>query len=168
MIQGGSGARRSRRARRIVTRPATYITLLRTQREIISLRDCARSMAWKPCVQKDAVVCSMTACYDSLTRCPRPIHVALVYTSTLHTHACTHARTHTHAAFGVKNERRERRRRRRDPSSFWTRSQTRPRRRRRPTTAVAPALRRGADASVPGTSRANVVPSRNAVSGASR
>ena len=31
-----------------------------------------------------------------------------------------------------------------------------------------PALRRGADASVPGTSRANVVPSRNAVSGASR
>ena len=166
MIQGGSGARRSRRARRIVTRAATYITLLRTQREIISLRDCARSMAWKPCVQKDAVVCSMTASYDSLTRCPRPIHVALVCTSTLHTHARTHARTH--AAFGVKNERRERRRRRRDPSSFWTRSQTRPRRRRRPTTAVAPALRRGADASVPGTSRANVVPSRNAVSGASR
>ena len=132
MIQGGSGARRSRRARRIVTRAATYITLLRTQRENIPLRDCVRSMAWKPCVQKDAVVCSMTASYDSLTRCPRPIHVALVYTSTLHTHACTHARTHTHAAFGVKNERRERRRRRRDPSSFWTRSQTRPRRRRRP------------------------------------
>ena len=45
MTQGGSGARRSRRARRIVTRAATYITLLRTQREIISLRDCARSMA---------------------------------------------------------------------------------------------------------------------------
>ena len=37
-----------------------------------------------------------------------------------------------------------------------------------PKIAVAPALRRGADASVPGTSRANVVPSRNAVSGASR
>ena len=36
MIQGGTGARRSRRARRIVTRAATYITLLRTQREIIS------------------------------------------------------------------------------------------------------------------------------------
>ena len=94
MIQGGSGARRSRRARRIVTRAATYITLLRTQREIISLRDCVRSMAWKPCVQKDAVVCSMTASYDSLTRCPRPIRVARVYL--VSSYARTHARTHTH------------------------------------------------------------------------
>ena len=166
MIQGGSGARRSRRARRIVTRAATYITLLRTQRENIPLRDCVRSMAWKPCVQKDAVVCSMTASYDSRTRCPRPIRVARVYL--VSSYARTHARTHTHTPPSVRDKRRERRRRRRDPSSFWTRSQTRPRRRRRPTTAVAPALRRGADASVPGTSHANVVPSRNAVSGASR
>ena len=96
MIQGGSGARRSRRARRIVTRAATYITLLRTQRENIPLRDCVRSMAWKPCVQKDAVVCSMTASYDSRTRCPRPIRVARVYL--VSSYARTHARTHTHAA----------------------------------------------------------------------
>ena len=94
MTQGGSGARRSRRARRIVTRAATYITLLRTQRENIPLRDCVRSMAWKPCVQKDAVVCSMTASYDSRTRCPRPIRVARVYL--VSSYARTHARTHTH------------------------------------------------------------------------
>ena len=93
MIQGGSGARRSRRARRIVTRAATYITLLRTQRENIPLRDCVRSMAWKPCVQKDAVVCSMTASYDS----------SLVALAPFMWRWCvprlfirTHARTHTH------------------------------------------------------------------------
>ena len=84
-----TGAPNCHPSRRIVTRAATYITLLRTQRENIPLRDCVRSMAWKPCVQKDAVVCSMTASYDSRTCCPRPIHVALVYTSTLHTHKST-------------------------------------------------------------------------------
>ena len=94
MIQGESGARRSRRARRIVARAATYITLLRTQRENISLRDCARSMAWKPCVQNDAVVCSMTASYDSRTRCPRPIQMVRVYLDS--SYARTHAHTHTH------------------------------------------------------------------------
>jgi len=94
MTQGGSGARRSRRARRIVTRAATYITLLRTQRENIPLRDCVRSMAWKPCVQKDAVLFSTTASYDSLTRCPRPIHVARVYL--VSSYARMHTRTHAH------------------------------------------------------------------------
>ena len=165
MIQGGSGARRSRRARRIVTRAATYITLLRTQRENISLRDCARSMAWKPCVQKDAVVCSMTASYDSRTRCPRPIQMVRVYLDS--SYARTHAHTHTHRhQLKMRDER--------DGIDGTTRPLSRRAREHGrdgvggPKIAVAPALRRGADASVPGTSRANVVPSRNAVSGASR